>query len=1135
MSSAQISTVYQTIGHATRIDQLANTTISTPTVSGGSWSGASLTGATSIAALTLSTATTTAENGFNITAGCFAVNGTCIGSGSGSGTVGSGTQGYFPFYNGSGTTLTATSSIYLTQGGNIGIGTTSPSTQLGVQGSILVSGTTTTGALTATGTVTFSSGLAATSGGTGQTTFTTGDILYASGANTLAKLAVGSNGQVLKLAGGVPTWAADNTGGGGGGSGFFSTTTNDMIIYPADTADILVLGSNATTTTGNIFETVGNVKIGGQLLVTSSTSLQNFTGANATVTNATTTSIFSDVASSTRLFTSNFTLGRVSGFLKATAGAVATALIDLAADVTGILPVSNGGTGVATLPAGSFLVGNGTSAVTSTSSPTVAYVVATSSTATSTFAGAVGVGTTTPANTFALTGSAYITGGLGIGVANPGSYGLSISGKSVSVLGGIIQVQGGSAGSPSYAFTSDGNSGMFLPSASTLAFSTNSTERARFDSSGLFGIGTTSPWAKLAVNPAAGDTNQFVVGSSTATSFLITNAGNLRVGVTNGSNRSENNTFSGFSGFGDPNQSSPFVIVGNTGAGVGVLGSASNHDLQVRTNNTEVARFTTGGTLGIGTTTPVSTSQLTLTGTDAQLTFTRGAGSATGYIGTAGAFGSASTDDLRLRSDGSNILFGFSGTETVRFTSGGRAGFGTTSPFAKLSVHANNGDTNTRLFEIASSTASATSSLFTVLNNGNVGIGAATPNTGLDVRRAGSNNVYIAYGPTSDGSITNQQRLESDGSGGSMRISSPAAVFLNAGNNKFSFSQSTTCEVGSVNCFTSTSAGVGTTSPMAKLSVHANNGDTATSLFNVASSTASATTSLFNISNTGVITSNASATSTFAAGIQTTALNVTGATSTFANGIQIAAGCYRMPDGTCAGAGGSSLTGTQGQIAYFSGTDTAVGTSQLFLSTGNLFGIGSTTPFAKLSVNPVAGDTNQFVVGSSTRTSLLINNAGMVGIATTSPFARFAINPLAGDANQFLVGSSTTSFIINPAGKVGIGLTAPATRLDIFEANAAAQLRLTKSASLYSELTVDSTGDLTVSAAGGDIYSLTENLWVCDGGSCPALTATSTAGNVFVENAVTFGNGFSFRQISVNELGLYNASSSLLMIFDQGN
>lgn len=46
-------------------------------------------------------------------------------------------------------------------------------------------------------------------GGTGITTYTTGDILYASAANTLAKLAAGTDGYYLKLASGVPTWAAN--------------------------------------------------------------------------------------------------------------------------------------------------------------------------------------------------------------------------------------------------------------------------------------------------------------------------------------------------------------------------------------------------------------------------------------------------------------------------------------------------------------------------------------------------------------------------------------------------------------------------------------------------------------------------------------------------------------------------------------------------------------------------------------------------------------------------------------------------------------------------------------------------------------------------------------------------------------
>jgi hypothetical protein len=50
-------------------------------------------------------------------------------------------------------------------------------------------------------------------GGTNQSTYTTGDLLYASGANTLSKLGIGTTGQVLSVVGGVPAWGTD-TGGG---------------------------------------------------------------------------------------------------------------------------------------------------------------------------------------------------------------------------------------------------------------------------------------------------------------------------------------------------------------------------------------------------------------------------------------------------------------------------------------------------------------------------------------------------------------------------------------------------------------------------------------------------------------------------------------------------------------------------------------------------------------------------------------------------------------------------------------------------------------------------------------------------------------------------------------------------------
>lgn len=77
----------------------------------------------------INNATSTGTKGFNIGGGCFAISGVCIGGSSGSGTIGSGTTGQFPFYASSGTALTATSTLFLVADsanltGSVDIGTT---------------------------------------------------------------------------------------------------------------------------------------------------------------------------------------------------------------------------------------------------------------------------------------------------------------------------------------------------------------------------------------------------------------------------------------------------------------------------------------------------------------------------------------------------------------------------------------------------------------------------------------------------------------------------------------------------------------------------------------------------------------------------------------------------------------------------------------------------------------------------------------------------------------------------------------------------------------------------------------------------------------------------------------------------
>lgn len=45
-------------------------------------------------------------------------------------------------------------------------------------------------------------------GGTGISTYTTGDMLYASSSSVLSKLGIGSSGQILTVSGGLPVWSA---------------------------------------------------------------------------------------------------------------------------------------------------------------------------------------------------------------------------------------------------------------------------------------------------------------------------------------------------------------------------------------------------------------------------------------------------------------------------------------------------------------------------------------------------------------------------------------------------------------------------------------------------------------------------------------------------------------------------------------------------------------------------------------------------------------------------------------------------------------------------------------------------------------------------------------------------------------
>ena len=229
-----------------------------------------ITGGT-VAGITLSTTTLGSNldtNGYNIIGGNFGGNQLAL------------PVGFGPFLQGlyegnvnlrTGTTGTASAGLTLTSDGALGLGT-SPS--YGTSGQVLTSGgagaaatwstpatpvtsfQTSLSGLTpstaSTGAITLAGTLGETSGGTNQTTYTTGDILYASASNTLSKLPIGSTGQLLTVTAGAPSWvnapASGVTSFSAGTTGFTPSTATTGAVTLAGTLAIANGGTNGTAT-----------------------------------------------------------------------------------------------------------------------------------------------------------------------------------------------------------------------------------------------------------------------------------------------------------------------------------------------------------------------------------------------------------------------------------------------------------------------------------------------------------------------------------------------------------------------------------------------------------------------------------------------------------------------------------------------------------------------------------------------------------------------------------------------------------------------------------------------------------------------------------------------------------------------
>jgi hypothetical protein len=180
-------------------------------------------------------------------------------------------------------------------------------------------------------------------------------------------------------------------------------------------------------------------------------------------------------------------------------------------------------------------------------------------------------------------------------------------------------------------------------------------------------------------------------------------------------------------------------------------------------------------------------------------------------------------------------------------------------------------------------------------------------------------------------------------------------------------------------------------------------------------------------SNEVVVTSSTGvATTTFSGiGLAATYLNVTGtaATSTFANGIRLSGGCFQGVDGTCVGGGGVS-GGAANKVAFWTGATTLSNNTLFHWDDSNArLGIGTTSPYAKLSVvGPVVAE--YFHATSTSATSTLaggfnVNNGAIMYdfSANKTSIERLDLGPISFETNAGVV--SWIDFPVTSAAATG--------------------------------------------------------------------------------------------------------------------
>ena len=1030
-------------------------------------------------AANLGTGTSTAANGWNITSGCFAVNGVCAGAGQ----IGSGTQGQFPFYNAAGTTLTATSTLFISQAGGIGISTTTiPSGFSFVQ----------------------AGGRAKLQPQDSSLNFN--DVYFST-----------------KHYRHVPN-----------GAGLFVTDPGGSL---SDSSVIKVSSGRIGFGTGSLSSGLTDAKMefrGSALLVSALTSGAAFQLAENDAGDSNYLTMYHDSAS-----------GYNDTFYMLTAQvASSTSRPELQIGgrnikfLTGTNGQSAGTEQAVITSAGLFGI--------STTSPTLPLSVTYGTGNSAYFAGNVGVGMNSPtaklylfSSTTESQPSLYIKPGSS---SNPNAITVerrdntstvfSVDGTGIAFMNllGVGEAED-ATNQGRFTIGTPARVGLLIKGANSQSADyfkvTNDISTVQFnvDSAGDVGVATSSPWGKLSVTNS-GTGPSFVVEDTTSpdsTPFLIGANGDVGIGISSPTQKLDvlgfinTDALSGYKQAGNTilyASSTNFSTLGGISAGAGLIGDGIDNTsfgyqaLQTATSTDDNTAF---GYQALKSSTQGASSNTAL-GSQAGATLTTGNQNV--FIGhEAGRFATVAAQ---------NVVIGMNAVGDATFTGSSNTVIGFNSGTVITSANSNTliGANLANSLTTGASNVAIGATVLGALTTGslNIGIGSIV----LSAVTTGTNNIAIG-GTVATALTTGANNMTIGGQGMSSLTTGSENVGMGYGNLAGNTTGNDNVGIGnyaghyvkpgSQNTFVGKDAGFGvdtvstfTGSTMLgyragyAITTGGNNlllgrqaGDNLTSgakniIVGTDIDAPSATDSnQLNIGNiifgTGV--SGTGTTLAGSIGISTTTpgtlLSVQGianfhtATSTFQStgGINLLNGCFAIA-GTCVGGSGSGTvgSGTQGQTVFYNSAGTTLtATSTITLTQAGRVGIGTTTPStvlhtfgnasgltiqqsisgstfngidfmaydggvdASIKLNQSTGEIRYdaissyfptFYAGGAER--MRISTAGNMGIGTTSPYAKLSV---VGETVASFFTATTTTATSTFAGGVGIGTTTPSTKVEI--------------------------------------------------------------------------------------------------------